>query len=132
MGVEMIVSRNGPTQYAILFGDDQFMVFSLFQNVDDNGETRFGLFCSDIIETSSKIFPIIPLTIFMLLGENEPAPLIPSPIPIPSATLGQKEKKARKKRTTKPRISQSVQKFMKEVCGDIWREFDLTCKSSIS
>jgi hypothetical protein len=79
----MVSSPGGPIPYAVLFGGDQFMVFSLFHNVDSNGETRYGLFCSDIIETCSEILPIIPLAIVMLSGKDEPATLIPSPISIP-------------------------------------------------
>jgi hypothetical protein len=46
------------------------------------------------------------------------APLIPSPIQNPSATLGQ-AKKVRKKRTRKPKIFQSFKGYIpKEVCSD--------------
>jgi hypothetical protein len=133
IGVAMIAARKGPIQYAILFGGDQFMLFSLFHNKDDSGAMRFGLFCSDIIETCSTDFPIIPLTIFMLLGKDGPASLVPSEIPIPPVSSGQKEKKVRKRRTMKDKISQSLQKFIPdEACSDISREFDLTCESRIS
>jgi hypothetical protein len=129
----MITTPGGPLPYAVLFGGNQFMFFSLFHNKDTNGETRYGLFCSDIIKTSSSVFPVIPLAIFMLLGKDGPAPLTPSSIRIPPVVPGQEEKRVRKKRTPKPRVSQSVQTFLPEkVCSDIQREVDLTGESSVA
>jgi hypothetical protein len=74
--------------------------------------------------TSSRLavnfFPIIPLAIFMLLGENKPATLIPSPISIPPVAPGQVRKKGRKKRTPKKKITQLFQTFMSnKVSSDI-------------
>jgi hypothetical protein len=120
IGIAMVASPGGPIPYAILFGGHQFMLFSLFHNIDSNGETRYGLFCSDIIKTSNKLLPIIPLAIFMLLGKDAPATLIPSPISIPSVAPGQMEKKVRKKRTAKKKITQLLQTFMRnKVSSDI-------------
>jgi hypothetical protein len=116
----MISYRDGPIPYAILFGGDRFMLFSLFDNMGDDGEKRFGLFCSDIIKTSCKRFPIIPLVIFMLLGKDGPAPLTPSQIPIPPVESQQNDKKVRNPWTKKQDISRLLQTLPpKQVCSGI-------------
>ena len=128
----MIVCPGGPIPYAILFGGNKFLLFSLLENLDSSGEARYGLFCSDIIETSSELLPIIPLVIFMHLGKDAPASLIPSRIPIPPAAPGQVQKKYMKKRNPMAKISQSLQTFLaKKVCSDIQLEFDLICENSV-
>jgi hypothetical protein len=129
----MILCPGGPMPYALLFGGYKFLLFSLFENLDSNGEKRYGLFCSDIIETSSSILPLIPLTIFMLLGKDGPASLIPSALAIPPVPPRQVRKKAKKTQPPKQGISQSIQWFTpKKVRSDILQEFVLTSESSVS
>jgi hypothetical protein len=70
-----MLADDNPINYAILFGGDHFMVFSLFVNQDTLGGPRYGLLCSDILATSSAVCPIIPLTIFTLLGKERHAEL---------------------------------------------------------
>jgi hypothetical protein len=71
----MTSTAGGPIPYAILFGGDQFMVFSLFEDPNMIGAIRYGLFCSDIIKVSDISSPFIPLITFMLLGRDTPAHL---------------------------------------------------------
>jgi hypothetical protein len=78
----MLADEN-PLRYAILFGADQFMVFSSFINEDTSGEPRYGLLCSDILATSSAVCPIIPLTVFTLLERDRGADLESGSCPIP-------------------------------------------------
>ena len=86
MGVSMI---SGSTQipYGLLFGGEKFMFFSLFLNADTVGEVRYGLACSDIISSTNAATPLIPLTIYTLLGNTnklfQPTftiPAIPTPV----------------------------------------------------
>jgi hypothetical protein len=79
----MTSTAGGPIPYAILFGGDQFMVFSLFEDSNTIGATRYGLFCSDIIKVSDISSPFIPLVTFMLLGRETPAHLRSSKLAIP-------------------------------------------------
>ena len=79
----MTSTAGGPIPYAILFGGDQFMVFSLFEDPNRIGATRYGLFCSDIIKVSDISSPFIPLVTFMLLGRETPAHLRSSKLAIP-------------------------------------------------
>jgi hypothetical protein len=46
------------------------MLFSLFCNVDTLGEVRYGLACSNIIDSTSTTMPLIPLVIYTLLGNT--------------------------------------------------------------
>jgi hypothetical protein len=78
-----MLADDNPIPFAILFGADQFMVFSLFITEDTLGEARYGLLCSDILATSSTVCPIVPLTIFALLGRERYAELEKSDLPIP-------------------------------------------------
>jgi hypothetical protein len=79
----MISTTGGPIPYAILFGGDQFMVFSLFEDPNTIGAIRYGLFCSDIVKVSDISSPFIPLVTFMLLGIDTPAHLRSSKLAIP-------------------------------------------------
>ena len=78
----------GPTliPYGLLFGGQKFMFFSLFVNENTLGEVRYGLACSDIISSTDAATPLIPLTVYTLLGNTndlfQPTFTIP-PIPIP-------------------------------------------------
>jgi hypothetical protein len=79
----MTSAAGGPIPYAILFGGDQFMVFSLFEEPNTIGAIHYGLFCSDIIKVSDIASPFIPLVTFMLLGRDIPAHLPSSKLAIP-------------------------------------------------
>ncbi|KIM49164.1 hypothetical protein M413DRAFT_60545 [Hebeloma cylindrosporum] len=70
IGLSMI---SGAIPYAILFGGDRFMVFSLFMDPNTIGAPRYGLYCSDIVKVSNVSTPFIPLVTFMLLGRDTPA-----------------------------------------------------------
>jgi len=83
IGVSMI---SGPNLilYGILFGGHKFMLFSLFRNPDTLGEVRYGLACSNIIDSTSTVMPLIPLVIYTLLGNtNSPTPLHRTAFTIP-------------------------------------------------
>lgn len=69
MGVSMI-NRPNLIPYGILFGGHRFMLFSLFHNLDTLGEVRYGLACSNIIDSTSTVMPLIPLVIYTLLGNT--------------------------------------------------------------
>jgi len=57
--------------YGILFGGHRFMLFSLFRNADTLGEVRYGLACSDIIDCTNTVTPLVPLVIYTLLGNTD-------------------------------------------------------------
>ena len=83
MGVSMISGPN-PIPYGILFGGHRFMLFSLFRNLDTLGEVHYGLACSNIIDSTSAVMPLIPLVIYTLLGNTGgPAPLRRTTFTIP-------------------------------------------------
>ena len=69
MGVSMI-GRPNLIPYGILLGGHRFMLFSLFRNADKLGEVRYGLACSDIIDCTNIATPLIPLIIYILLGNT--------------------------------------------------------------
>jgi hypothetical protein len=78
-----MLADDNPIPYAILFGANHFMVFSLFVNQDTPGKHRYGLLCSNIIATSSVTSPLIPLAIFALLGKGVYSDLKTSHLTIP-------------------------------------------------
>jgi hypothetical protein len=83
MGVSMI---GGPNliPYGILFGGHKYMLFSLFRNADTLGEVRYGLACSNNIDSTSPTTPLIPFVIYTLLGNtNGPVPLHQTTFAIP-------------------------------------------------
>ena len=70
--------------YGILFGGHRFMLFSLFRNADTLGEVCYGLTCSDIIDCTNIVTPLIPLIIYTLLGNaNGPVQLCQPTFAIP-------------------------------------------------
>ena len=82
MGVSMIGNPN-IIPYGILFGGHRFMLFSLFRNADTLGEIRYGLACSDIIDCTNVVTPLIPLIIFTLLGNSNDLQLYQPTFAIP-------------------------------------------------
>jgi len=81
-----MIGGSTPIPYGLLFGGENFMFFSLFLNTNTVEEVRYGLACSDIISSTNVATPLIPLTIYTLLGNTDelfqPAFTIP-PIPTP-------------------------------------------------
>ena len=83
MGVSII---GGPNliPYGILFNGHRFMLFSLLHNADTLGEVHYGLACSNIIDSTSAVVPLIPLVIYTLLGNtNGPAQLCQTAFTVP-------------------------------------------------
>ncbi len=88
-----------PIPYGLLFGGEKFMFFSLFLNANTVGEVRYGLACSDIISSTNAATPLIPLTIYTLLGNTDElfqptftippilTPVIQDPIPVTRSKL---------------------------------------------